>query len=63
MLEMARKGLEGAQQEIEQAREWIREKLRMVEAQTPLGFDSKVADDRLQSLRVSLATQLQNMSV
>jgi nesprin-1 len=64
VLEMTRKGLEGAHQETEQAREWIREKLRMLEAQTPLGFESKVADDRLQSLRVSFSpTCLQNMSV
>lgn len=63
VLEMARKGLEGAHQEIEQAREWIREKLRTLEAQKPLGFESKVADDRLQSLRVSFSPHLQNMSV
>lgn len=53
VLEMTRKGLEGARQEIEQAREWIGEKMKELETHPPLGFESKVADDRLQSLRVS----------
>ena len=53
VLEMARKGLDGTRQEIEQAREWIREKMRQLDNSSPLGFESKVADDRLQSLRVS----------
>jgi hypothetical protein len=50
---MTRKGLESAHQEIEQAREWIREKLKQLETCPALGFESKVADERLQSLRVS----------
>lgn len=53
VLEMTRKGLESAHQEIEQAREWIREKLKQLETGPSLGFESKVADERLQSLRVS----------
>ena len=53
VLEMTRKGLESAHQEIEQAREWIREKLKQLETCPALGFESKVADERLQSLRVS----------
>lgn len=57
VLEMTRKGLEGARQEIEQAREWIREKLKQIETQPPLGFESKVADDQLQSLRVRFYLQ------
>ena len=53
VLEMTRKGLENAHQEIEQAREWIREKLKQVETCPAIGFESKVADERLQYLRVS----------
>ena len=53
VLEMTRKGLENAHQEIEQAREWIREKLKQLETCPALGFESKVADERLQCLRVS----------
>ncbi|KAJ9594434.1 hypothetical protein L9F63_014159, partial [Diploptera punctata] len=54
VLEMARKGLDGARQEIEQAREWIRDKMRQLENLPPLGFESKVAEDRLQLLRAFL---------
>lgn len=51
VLEMTRKGIEGTRDEIEQAREWVKEKL--VELQKPmlLGYESKNSDDRVQYLK------------
>lgn len=51
VLEMTRKGIEGTREEIEQARNWVKEK--MIEIQKPvlLGFESKNSDDRIQYLK------------
>ncbi|XP_063222936.1 muscle-specific protein 300 kDa isoform X4 [Bacillus rossius redtenbacheri] len=54
VLEMARKGLEDAIREISQARDWVGEKKAQLESQPPLGFESKVAEERLQSLKALL---------
>nr|CAD7605236.1 unnamed protein product [Timema genevievae] len=47
VLEMAQKGLDAARQEIQQARDWVRDKKGLLESQAPLGYESKAADDRL----------------
>jgi nesprin-1 len=52
ILEMTKKGVDSALQEIEQARNWAREKMAEVENPSPLGCDSKTAEEKLQSLKV-----------
>nr|CAD7429520.1 unnamed protein product [Timema monikensis] len=47
VLEMAQKGLDAARQEIQQARDWVKDKKGLLESQAPLGYESKAADDRL----------------
>ncbi|KAJ8930094.1 hypothetical protein NQ314_017138, partial [Rhamnusium bicolor] len=51
VLEMTRKGIEDTRNEIEQARDWVREKLVGLQRPTPLGFESRKAEDRLNALR------------
>lgn len=49
---MTHKGLEAAQQEINQARDWVREKMAFVQSPPPLGYENKATEERLQLLRV-----------
>ncbi|XP_064211053.1 muscle-specific protein 300 kDa isoform X18 [Tribolium castaneum] len=51
ILDMTRKGIEDTRNEIEQARDWV--KARLIELQKPplLGFESRKAEDRLNSLK------------
>lgn len=56
VLEMARKGLEGARQEIEQAHDWIKENIKRLQVPQLLGFESKAAEDRLQVEKVKIIT-------
>lgn len=52
ILEMTKKGVDTALQEIEQARKWAKDRIAEVQNPSPLGFDSKSAEDKLQSLKV-----------
>ncbi|XP_039285327.1 nesprin-1-like [Nilaparvata lugens] len=54
VLESTKKGLDSAQQEVAQAREWVQAKMALVNNPPPLGFDSKAADERLLVLRNTL---------
>lgn len=49
------KGVEAAQGEINEARQWVREKMTSVTTPPLLGFDSKTADERQNQLNVSYA--------
>lgn len=51
VLEMTRKGIEDTRNEIEQARDWVREKLVSLQRPTPLGFESRKAEDKLNALK------------
>lgn len=51
VLEMTRKGIEGTRDEIEQARDWVKEKLIEIQKPILLGYESKNADDRTQYLK------------
>lgn len=50
---MTHKGLEAAQQEISQARDWVKEKMAFVQSPPPLGYENKATEERLQLLKVS----------
>ncbi|GLH12193.1 Dystrophin, isoform B, partial [Gryllus bimaculatus] len=62
VLKLTHKGLEGARQEIESARTWILEKMALVQAPPPLGFESKAAEDRQQALK-SLVKEVEGKKV
>lgn len=51
ILDMTRKGIEDTRNEIEQAREWVKEKLHELQKPPPLGFESRKAEDKLNTLR------------
>lgn len=54
VLAMTHKGLDAAQQEISQAREWVREKMAFVQAPPPLGYENKATEERVQLLKVRI---------
>ncbi|XP_059468655.1 muscle-specific protein 300 kDa isoform X2 [Neocloeon triangulifer] len=51
ILEMTKTGYDTAIEEIELARKWAKEKVKGVEKQTPLGFESKSVEEKLQDLK------------
>lgn len=59
---MTRKGIEDTRNEIEQAREWVKEKSIQLSKPVPLGFESYKAEDRLGALR-SLLKEANNKAV
>ncbi|XP_074030429.1 muscle-specific protein 300 kDa isoform X10 [Leptinotarsa decemlineata] len=50
VLESTRKGIEDTRNEIETARDWLREKLVSLQRPEPLGFESRKAEDKINSL-------------
>lgn len=62
VLEMTRKGIEDTRNEIEQAREWVKEKIVELRRPTPLGFESHKAEDKLTALK-SLLKEANNKAV
>lgn len=54
ILEMTRKGIEDTRNEIQQARDWVKERLIELQRPPPLGFESRKAEDRLNSLKALL---------
>lgn len=51
ILEMTRKGIEDTRNEIEQARNWVQENIVNLRKPTPIGFESRKAEERLNVLR------------
>lgn len=51
ILEMTKTGYDTAIEEIELARKWAKEKIRYVEKEGPLGFESKTVEEKLQDLK------------
>ncbi|KAF5292003.1 hypothetical protein FQA39_LY14120 [Lamprigera yunnana] len=62
VLEMTKKGIEDTRNEIEQAREWVKQKSIQLQKQTPLGFESRKMDDKLNSLK-SLQKEADNKKI
>ncbi|XP_075225316.1 muscle-specific protein 300 kDa isoform X2 [Lycorma delicatula] len=54
VLETTKKGLDSAQQEIAQAREWVKSKMTLVQNPPPIGYDAKAADERQLLLKNTL---------
>lgn len=51
-MSVTHKGLEAAQGEIGQARDWVREKMSFATAPPPLGYENKATEERQQLLKV-----------
>ncbi|KAJ8984006.1 hypothetical protein NQ317_006860, partial [Molorchus minor] len=51
VLETTMKGIEDTRNEIDQARDWVKEKLIGLQRPAPIGFESRKADDRLNALK------------
>ncbi|KAF5308513.1 hypothetical protein FQR65_LT06178 [Abscondita terminalis] len=62
VLEMTKKGIEDTRNEIEQAREWVKQKSIQLQKHTPLGFESRKIDDKLSSVK-SLLKELDNKKI
>lgn len=59
VIETTRRGIDDTRSEIERAREWVREKCVELGKPQPLGFESRKAEDKLNSLR-SLTKEADN---
>lgn len=51
ILEMTRKGIEDSRNEIDQARNWVQENIVNLRRPTPIGFESRKAEDKLNALK------------
>ncbi|XP_057659189.1 muscle-specific protein 300 kDa isoform X4 [Diorhabda carinulata] len=51
VLEMTKKGIEDTRNEINAARDWVKEKVSSLRKPEPLGFESRKADDRINALQ------------
>lgn len=62
VLEMTKKGIEDTRNEIDQAREWTKEKSIQLQKSIPLGFESRKVEDKLSALK-SLLKEAENKQV
>lgn len=54
VLDMTAQGIEATRREIEENRKWIAEKKEVARTSEPIGFESRLADEKLLSLKASV---------